>query len=70
MEVSGEETIEKKELDQTIRKFWLDIDDVVRSSPSGSMLRDMARLEISLKSHSLPSNEADKVAKDQLQRVF
>ena len=48
-------------MNQTIRKFWLNIDGVVRISPSGSMLRDMARLEIALKSRSLPNSEVERV---------
>lgn len=49
------------DLNQLLTKFWLEIDKVVRISPSGSMLRDLARLDIELKAHSMPSDESQKV---------
>lgn len=60
---TSDEAVEKGELNQALDKLWLEIDGVVRSSPSGSMLRDMGRLEIDVKSHSVPSDEAERVIK-------
>lgn len=57
----SEDLAEKEELNKQLAQFWFEIDKYVVASPSGSMLRDMARLDIALKSHSLPSDEADKV---------
>lgn len=66
-EVANDVVTEREELNLSLNKFWLEIDSVVRSSPSGSMLRDMARVVISLKSHSLPSNETEKVRSEHCQ---
>lgn len=60
-EVANDSAAEKEELNVSLNNFWLEIDVVVRSSPSGAMLRDMARVVISLKSRSLPSDENKKV---------
>lgn len=60
-EVINDDGAEREELNRSLRKFWLEIGHVVRSSPSGSMLRDMARLEVGLKYHSLPTDESLKV---------
>jgi hypothetical protein len=56
-EASDDESVEREELDQALKKFWLEIDDVVSSSCSGSMLRDMGRVEINLRANSLPDTE-------------
>lgn len=60
-EVATDTATEMEELNLSLNKFWLEIDGVVRGSPSGAMLRDMARVVTNLKSHSLPVNEIDKV---------
>lgn len=54
---------EKEDISQELAKFWLEIDGVVHSSPSGSMLRDMARLDLSLKSPILPAGDSAKVCR-------
>ena len=56
-----EDLTECDELDKQLTEFWPDVDMLFHSSPSGSMLRDIARLDIILKSHSLPIDEAEKV---------
>ena len=48
-------------MNQCLTKFWSEIGDAVLGTPTESMLRDMARLDITLKAHSLPKDETEKV---------
>ena len=62
LKVDGHEDIaHKEELNLSLVKFWIEIDKAVQSSFSGSMLRDMARQEMLLKSHTLPEDEVEMV---------
>lgn len=57
------QTAEKEDISQELAKFWLEIDGTVHSSPSGSILKDMARLDVSLKSPILPTGDTAKVCR-------
>lgn len=45
--------------EKVLSRFWSQIDGVVKSSPNGSMLRNIARLDLNLM--ALPEDEAKKV---------
>ena len=45
-------------------KFWAELDKTVKNSPSGSMLRDMARVELKLKASHIIPEETYKVIQD------
>ncbi len=49
--------------DEILSQFWPNIDGLVKSSNSESMLRNMARLTISVKSKTLPVEEEERVIK-------
>ncbi len=49
------------ERDDLLEKFWLRIDEVIQTSPNQSMLRNMAKLDITLK---------DELPKDDLRKVL
>lgn len=52
------------DLDQQVTflsRFWSDLSQVIQTTPPGSMLRDMAKLELTVTACSLPDNDEEKV---------
>lgn len=55
------EPTEDEIMNQALKEFWHNIDKSIESSPNESVLRDMARICVTLKSHTPPENEAKSV---------
>lgn len=51
-----------EEYSTKLATFWANVDRTVKSSPSGSMLRDMAMIELASTKVSVPESEEEKVS--------
>lgn len=68
----GEEE-EMSELQQQtvfLQQFWEEINHSVKATPSGSMLRDMARLDLEVTQVGVPDNSEEKVCNEGEKGVF
>ena len=57
--------VEQSQLEEYLAKlvsFWADIGKAVKNSPSGSMLRDMAMVELPATKVTVPPAEEEKVS--------
>ena len=61
-EVDLEEEARKKERQQCLEEFWQNIGYLVESTETGSMLRDMAQMEIDPPKALVPDKTDDKVS--------
>ena len=58
----GEE--EWSELQQeaaSLQQFWVELRQIIKATPSGSMLRDMAQLDLEVTRVGVPDNSEEKV---------
>lgn len=62
----GEEEEISEVQQQTIflQQFWEEINHSVKATPSGSMLRDMARLDLEVTQVGVPDNSEEKVCNE------
>ena len=56
-----EEISELQQQTVSLQQFWEEINHSVKATPSGSMLRDMARLDLEVTQVGVPDNSEEKV---------
>ena len=60
--LNEEEQIELQQQTATLSQFWLHMSDVIQATASGSMLRDMALLELPVTMVTVPDGENERVS--------
>ena len=60
----GEEISEVQQQTIFLQQFWEEINHSVKATPSGSMLRDMARLDLEVTQVGVPDNSEEKVCNE------
>ena len=59
--LTEEEQLELQQRESSLFQFWSCIRHVIKATPSGSMLRDTAQLELTVTQSAVPSSEEEKV---------
>ena len=59
-----EEISELQQQTVFLEQFWEEINHSVKATPSGSMLRDMARLDLEVTQVEVPDNSEEKVCNE------
>ena len=56
-----EEWSELQQEADSLQQFWVELHQIIKATPSGSMLRDMAQLDLEVTRVGVPDNSEEKV---------